>query len=64
MAPQIIDAYKPKDALGAGIKCGAIGGGSGLFMSALRNSLSHERLGIMTVFTRTGSLIGYSGEFP
>lgn len=61
MAPH--NHYQPKDALQEGIRCGAIGGASGLFLAAARNSLSHERLGVMTVFTKTGHLIGYPGEF-
>ncbi|KAL2107888.1 hypothetical protein VUR80DRAFT_4515 [Thermomyces stellatus] len=59
MAPQ--NVYQPQDAVQQGIRCGAIGAGSGLFMAAARNSLSHERLGVMTVFTRTGHLVGFPG---
>lgn len=62
MAPQ--NVYQPQDAVQQGIRCGAIGAGSGLFMAAARNSLSHERLGVMTVFTRTGHLVGFPGEWP
>lgn len=55
--------YQPQDALDLGIRCGAIGGGIGLFMSAAQNSLSHQTLGVMSVFTRTGAVIGYISEF-
>ena len=56
--------FQPRDALSEGIRCGAIGGITGLFMSSLRNSLARKPLGVMTVFTRTGNLIGLTGEYP
>ncbi|KEZ42873.1 NADH:ubiquinone reductase (H(+)-translocating) [Scedosporium apiospermum] len=52
--------YEPKDAVKEGVRCGAIGAGSGLFLSAIQNSLSRRNLGMMTVFTRTGHLIGFT----
>lgn len=63
MAPQS-KPYQPRDAVGEGIRCGAIGAGSGLFMAALRNSLERRQLGVMTVFTRARNLIGVPGESP
>lgn len=56
------EAFHKSDAIKEGIKCGLIGGGSGLFLSATMNSLSRKNIGVMTVFTRTGHLIGFSGE--
>ncbi|PKS13000.1 hypothetical protein jhhlp_000341 [Lomentospora prolificans] len=52
--------YVPKDALREGVRYGAIGAGSGLFLSAIQNSLARRNLGMMTVFSRTGFFVGYS----
>lgn len=56
------EVFHKSDAIKEGIKCGLIGAGSGLFLSATMNSLSRKNLGVMSVFTRTGYLIGFSGE--
>ncbi|SPO05206.1 related to NADH-ubiquinone oxidoreductase 21.3 kDa subunit [Cephalotrichum gorgonifer] len=49
--------YQAKDALKEGLKCGALGAGSGLFFAAMRTSLSHKNLGLLGVF-KFGQTIG------
>ncbi|KAI1812438.1 hypothetical protein GGS20DRAFT_587495 [Poronia punctata] len=50
-------AYHQKDAVMAGIQGAMIGGGAGLLMSAVQNSLAKHNVGAFGVFTRTGGTI-------
>ncbi|KAI1497291.1 NADH-ubiquinone oxidoreductase-like protein [Biscogniauxia marginata] len=49
--------FHQKDALKSGINGALIGGGVGLFASAIQNSLAKRNIGPWGVFTRTGSTI-------
>ncbi|KAI8953304.1 hypothetical protein F4801DRAFT_576757 [Xylaria longipes] len=49
--------FHPKDAVKSGIQGVLVGGGAGLFLSAIQNSLAKQNVGVWGVFTRTGSTI-------
>jgi hypothetical protein len=53
--------YQPKDAIDAAIKGAMITGAAGLFVSAIQNTLTKQRVGAWGVFTRTGGTIGVLG---
>ncbi|KAI9680791.1 MAG: hypothetical protein M1817_004231 [Caeruleum heppii] len=49
--------YRPKDALGAGIKGTMITGGAGVFVSSIQNTLTRQNVSAWGVVTRTGGTI-------
>ncbi|KAI0388863.1 hypothetical protein F5Y17DRAFT_470123 [Xylariaceae sp. FL0594] len=49
--------YHRKDAISAGIQGAMVGGGAGLLLSAVQNSLAKQNVGAWGVFTRTGGTI-------
>ncbi|KAK3317871.1 hypothetical protein B0T19DRAFT_300562 [Cercophora scortea] len=57
MAPKGDDQYHAKDAIGPGVRGALVGGGAGLFVAALRNSMQRTNVGAWGVFTRGGSAI-------
>lgn len=54
--------YVPLDAISRTIKTTTIMTTSGLFVSAVRNTLTKENVGAMGVFTRTGGTIALFGS--
>lgn len=53
--------YKPKDAIDDMVTVGMIMGGTGLTVSAVKNSLTRQNVGAMGVFTRGGGTISLFG---
>jgi hypothetical protein len=53
--------YEPKDAVDVAIKGTMITGTAGLFVSAIQNTLTKQRVGAWGVFTRTGGTISVFG---
>ncbi|KAI1360198.1 hypothetical protein F5Y08DRAFT_54785 [Xylaria arbuscula] len=49
--------FHQKDAIKSAIQGGLVGGGAGLFASAVQNSLARSHVGVWGVFTRTGGTI-------
>ncbi|KAI0205976.1 hypothetical protein F4808DRAFT_408494 [Astrocystis sublimbata] len=49
--------FHPKDAVKSAIQGGLVGGGAGLLLSAMQNSLAKQNVGAWGVFSRTGSTI-------
>ncbi|KAK5625688.1 hypothetical protein RRF57_001404 [Xylaria bambusicola] len=49
--------FHQKDAIKSGLKGAVVGGGAGLFASAVQNSLAKHHVGVWGVFTRTGGTI-------
>ncbi|KAK4218384.1 hypothetical protein V8F33_012590 [Rhypophila sp. PSN 637] len=61
MAPQHGDDdghFHPRDALSSAVQSAALTGGAGLFIAAIQNAMTKQKLGAWTVFTRGGSTIG------
>ncbi|KAF3352389.1 hypothetical protein VdG1_09076 [Verticillium dahliae VDG1] len=52
------DVHHPKDALKAGFTGLTIVGTSGFFVAAIHNALQVNNVGAMSVFTRSGGIIG------
>ncbi|KAK1979399.1 Tim17/Tim22/Tim23 family protein [Colletotrichum cereale] len=52
------EPYHPKDAIKASITASAALGGAGFFMAAVHNALQKQNVGAMSVFTRSGGIIG------
>lgn len=55
------DVHHPKDALKAGFTGLTIVGTSGFFVAAIHNALQVNNVGAMSVFTRSGGIIGIFG---
>jgi hypothetical protein len=49
--------FHQKDAVKSGIQGAMVGGGAGLLISAVQNSLAKQNVGAWGVFTRTGGTI-------
>ncbi|KAI1756113.1 hypothetical protein F4782DRAFT_320751 [Xylaria castorea] len=49
--------FHSKDAVKSGLQGALVGGGAGLFFSAIQNSLAKQHVGAWGVFTRTGGTI-------
>ncbi|KAK3689635.1 hypothetical protein B0T22DRAFT_374635 [Podospora appendiculata] len=57
MAPKGDDQYHAQDAIGAGVHGALVGGGAGLFLAALQNSMQRTHVGAWGVFTRGGGAV-------
>ncbi|KAJ4293033.1 hypothetical protein N0V88_005697 [Collariella sp. IMI 366227] len=51
------DHYHPQDAINAGLRNGAVFGGGGLLLAAVKNSLAKKNVGPWAVFTKGGGVI-------
>lgn len=56
--------FKPRDTIGLATKGTLILGGTGLFVSAVQNTLTKQNVGPFGVITRTGGTIATFGNSP
>ncbi|KJX98142.1 NADH-ubiquinone oxidoreductase 213 kda subunit [Zymoseptoria brevis] len=58
MAEHVDDhQYHPVDAIGKSVRAALVTGTAGAFVSTVQNTLTRQNVGLMGVFTRTGSTI-------
>jgi hypothetical protein len=54
--------YHPVDAIGKTVKAALVTGTAGAFVSTIQNTLTKQNVGMMGVFTRTGSTVAVFGK--
>lgn len=64
--PKTVDApstpfYQPQDALGAATRAVVLTGTAGLFLAAIKNTVTKENVGAFGVISRFGSTVGIFG---
>jgi len=53
--------YQPQDALGAATRASVLTGTAGLFLAAVKNTVTKENVGAFGVISRFGSTVGVFG---
>lgn len=59
--PPVTPFYQPQDALGAATRAIALTGTAGLFLAAVKNTVTKENVGAFGVISRFGSTVGIFG---